>query len=970
VDSTGRKNGTLIGTASGGATAKVGDAACDFDGDSDYIQVNLADTGDKNMTICMWWNPDTLSTYHYLATQNECHGANGDFCMRVGSNDNYYIEHHVTITAGDLAINVALAATDWNIGKYQAMCTVLNQTGTALSLRAYINATLAGTDTSAGDKANWVVEDIAAEVDTNGRFSNSQLDEICIWNSSLTSTEIAEYYTGVRCDGVVVAAVINNTKPNITISYPSDRSYINNNSKYPFKINGTTAVQKNSTHGNQTSAIIHFTFDTTNPVLVTNIDNNGSLANPHANFTFEINATDNYQIWSFNVTTPEGFEFIKTEANTSKYIYNGSINVSDYGIGMHNLTAWTCDSHTGKYIKDYTTTKDIANLKLIYDTGDNNIGIKLKDATTTLNDFDTFKKIDRYVFWFDFDGVEDGTLHTYTFKIDADDLKYVSGSSYDGHFISQNNWVDFEFGDDNAIYTVKETQPNKYEVEIKTTKTYLEFESVGDLNCISRTWNYYIFNYTASYSATVLETSTDFIVLEMTFEDMSIVGNGTLNYMGVSYNTTNISSTNQLNLTINFTIPSIPQSSLNVSFLWNLNLNGSLLQTINFTQEISRIQIARCGALTNTNTLNISVYDEDNPTTKLNSEIDVTFNVWTNDSTNLVNFTFELNGSDTYDLCIYPNTSINVNSEMVYNVSGGFTQRWWLRSARLTQNISLLSLYDFDYTTGIDELRGTLRDINFDYFNGIYTEMQRFYTGENVWRTVQKDRSDDYGQILFNIIEGTQDYRFKFFDDTTNIDNTGVVKFLCDTNNICEVTFMVERIVTVTEPELLIYAGYDNVTEIFQLNFSDSTGLTSSVRLRMTKETGVSSTAICDTTISASSGTINCDTTGYNGYLKAQIYKSSSDELPFKIINIHKLVSKLFQQAGIGKLEAGLWTTGIVSTLVGLGAMIHPVMALIIYIFSLFAVFSLGLLNFATITFISALGAMAVIIAIIIRRER
>lgn len=852
------------------------------------------------------------------------------------------------------------------------------------------------------------------------------ISEFCIFNKSLSTDYIRDNLMnfssdkgkGIPCGNITAGVavpppspIINNTLPNITIDYPTNFSIIDNSSKFPLMINGTVTIQNssiynitinntnfhndgnntlfnftfngtfaegeyhinltaNSTDGNETHEILIFTVDVTLPSLdASTFSGNHTLHYAHENITFQFNYSDNNQLFSINISTPEGDLFNITGLNGTSYIFNGSINASTYGIGRKNITTEFCDAHTAKKIGKWKYKKRW-DKKIQFDNG-LLIG---PESVWGWQDVEVKKLKDSYIF----------TYYSRTFMVGATKRFIVEGEKsvfiygnqgdYKGWVIVDNKrWVDHNLKNQpNAEYNIIRINEKKVIIEISNLYgTKLQFESAGDLNCVKENLHYYVFNYTATFSTKVIETTVDLINLQIDFKDIVLDGNGTLNYNGIDFNVSNFTSSNQLNLTINFTIPQVSHNTSNATFFWTFELNTSRFITINFTQLVNRVQLALCGSLTDVSTLNITSLNEQSPTSLLEASIQATFTTWTNDSDVTLNFTFDLQGATNYSICIFPNTTITTNAKIFYNTSGGFRERWFLRNAKLTENVSLLNLYNFNSQTDIDELRGILRDSNFDFFPSIYTELQRYYPAENIWRAVQMDQSDDFGNVLFHIIEGTQDYRLNFIRDTTIIDKTNTLKFLCDTDDICDVTFLVDDSTTITKADLQIQTAYDNETQIFQLNFTDTSGLTNSVRLRLTKVSGVRTQEICDTTLTASSGTISCDTTGYDGNLIAQIYESRSPETPFLIIHIAKLIAdKLFEMSGIGKNEAGLWAAGISITLMVAGSLLGPIGTIAAYIFSLIVINLLGIFNFVTISFITLMAVMAFAIALILSKRR
>ena len=461
------------------------------------------------------------------------------------------------------------------------------------------------------------------------------------------------------------------------------------------------------------------------------------------------------------------------------------------------------------------------------------------------------------------------------------------------------------------------------------------------------------------------------MILRLDFKEITITANGTINYDGINSGISNQSTTTQINFTIDLAAPTISNNESNITFFWNYILNNQSFITINYTQLIRRLRLTKCTAATDIRTLNISIFNEELTTEYLEASVDVVFNVWTNNSNNLVNFTFNFDGETNYSICLIPNTSINVNAQIFYNTTGGFDQKWFLSAARLTTNTSLLNLYNFKSTTGIDQLGGVLRDSNFNFFPNVITELQRYYPSTDTWRYVQMDKSGETGNVLFNIIEGTQDYRLNFIKKGSLIDNTNPIKFFCDTNNICDVTFSIDDSSIRTATAFSFQFAYNNNTQMIQLNFTDTTGLTNGARLIVTNQRPTTTVTICDTTVSASSGIINCNTSGYAGILNVELFRSASPLVVWWSRVIEKITLRLFDLDGIGRNEAGLWATGISTTFILGGTMVGGGLGgIIAYIFSIFVIFMLQIQNFVTISFITLVVVIATVMAILLRRGR
>ena len=805
--------------------------------------------------------------------------------------------------------------------------------------------------------------------------------------------------------------IINNTIPIITISYPSaNNTVINNNTMFPLIINGTVSIQNgtianltinstnfknfgnasffnftmngtlpegnyifnisvNSTAGNRSSAIITFTYDITTPNLASSINNNRSLIYAYQNLTFQINYSDNFRVYSFNVSTPEGFLFNISGINTTNYIYNGSINVSTYGIGRHNITTEVCDAHTKNKIDKWDYIRYETSKKIKFNFG--NAYLSIEPENPNLIEYsDTIKLTDRYIFRF---VKKDKIMKDYSFIVSSSEKIDILGQDkyYKGWLVipKLKKWVDFNLKNNpNAEYEIIRIDDYNIKISVSNIQNDIfEFESAGDLNCVSNQIIYYIFNYTASFSASAIETTIENFKLIIDFKDISLKGNGSLNYSNVIYNLTNLTSINQLNLTLNLNIPQISGNESNASFFWNFILNDSSFRTINYSQLITRIRLIVCGS-GDIPTLNISIFNEQSTTNYLEASIDSIFSVWTNNSGNTLNFTFHFEGNTNYSICIYPNTTINTNAFLVYNTSGGFTQRWYLKNAKLTNNVSILYIYNFDTQTGISTLKGIVRSQSFDVFPSIISKMQRRYVAENLWRTIQMDESDQFGLTLFHVIEETTEYRLVFEKDGAEYDRTNNIKFKC-TGSLCSLDFVIINRTRSLSAALGLAYAYDNNSQMFQLNFSDANGLTSSVRLRITQDLANQSINVCDTTLSSSSGTINCNTTGYTGTLTVRIYSSGSPEIAKIAFQIFKrTIQQLYEL--IDKKETLFWAMGISTTLTIAGFLFTPIAGIILYIVSLLGVSFLGIANFVSITFVSIMAVLGITLAILLKRRQ
>ncbi len=182
-DSLGTNNGTISG-ATVNQTGKI-NKAYDFDGVDDYILMdNNADLGNPftEISISGWIYPNSAvlcgSMYNIRYSSYVTYLGyleSGLFGFSVGGD----VTDRVTISTGDLTLN------SWNyvVGTYN---------GTTMKI--YVNGVLKNTRTVSATIRSSGTVNIGRDPAVSGRNFDGKIDEVGIWNRSLTSIEISEIY--------------------------------------------------------------------------------------------------------------------------------------------------------------------------------------------------------------------------------------------------------------------------------------------------------------------------------------------------------------------------------------------------------------------------------------------------------------------------------------------------------------------------------------------------------------------------------------------------------------------------------------------------------------------------------------------------------------------------------------------------------------------------------------------------------
>lgn len=380
------------------------------------------------------------------------------------------------------------------------------------------------------------------------------------------------------------------------------------------------------------------------------------------------------------------------------------------------------------------------------------------------------------------------------------------------------------------------------------------------------------------------------------------------------------------------------------------------------------INITNCSSGNISITLNI--FNEEIPTNQLISNLEIFFDYWSSPLyKNNKSFTF--NGSNKYNFCHVPSDyKIYSDIYIKYSVTGGFTHRYYMLNQSLT-NITLnVSIYNFDTTTGISDLRGIARyETTYSYYPNIIAKMQRRYVGEGIWRTVQMDKSDDFGAVHFKIKEDTTDYKFIFVDENNNIiKTTNSVKFSCDTA-LCEVTFLLNPFVTIAgaATELTVNVSFNNATGIITVIFNDPTGNTQNIRTVVTKR----DLTLCDVIQSGSSGTYTCDISGHTGDILVRIFSTASPERAIVTKWFHSTYQKLGNvlKNKFGEGEGSFWALAIITTITFAAAVIGVITGLMAFVFSIIIIYYLGIFTVINLLFVMLVIIGGIVIGLMIRRK-
>ena len=367
----------------------------------------------------------------------------------------------------------------------------------------------------------------------------------------------------------------------------------------------------------------------------------------------------------------------------------------------------------------------------------------------------------------------------------------------------------------------------------------------------------------------------------------------------------------------------------------------------------------------NTFAFGMSIFDEDNPPANLVSEAEVEFNYYAGSSPNITNYYADLSGADTYAFNITTNEStIRGDLYIKYKSTNGFWHRYILVNTTFNTTAGYnFTLYNFNTTTDISDLKITSRQIsNYQFYPDVIAKLQRRYTSEGVWRTVQMSQSGDFGVLFFNIREESTDYRIIFTDLNNNIlKTTDSLKFIC-TDGICELTTLLDPYsATTASANIIANYIYDNSSNLVNFSWSDADGDTVTVRMRSRQDTVTGALYTCDATQVAASGFYSCNVTGRSGAMEITIIANGE-------IILNDWLDLTSTQLGdeLDPKEGAFWSAIIIMVCVTFG-IFSPVGAVITMMIGLIAIYALGIFAPLTVTFMIIATVISIAIGFKVR---
>ena len=649
-DNVGSNDGIVVGATYNMTGGYDNFGAYNFDGSDDYIlSNNVIDVSEFNeITLSVWvkYNePIRLSNTNII----DWEGSDDFGFYSRGSSSNELRFIYRNNTEEGSRVSIFSLDTKINQNEWTLITGTINIAEDTVSI--YLNGELFTTNEFKGTGFSTTQLNRKMVIGARGSKTsnfNGSIDEVMIFNKSLSATEVLNLY--------------NQTRKNFSAGtdIPINFSQTVDNEG----ILGYT-IDCNDNNSNVTSTEFSYYIDITPPLFLENSFVNNSIYFDR-NLTGQFNFSDNILLHSINVTIDNNTIFLETPIAASTYELYLNYSISNLTLGRHILGITIADGHTATVLGgDYNVKDGIFNNYLkytFYDYG--NIKTKLKDSSW----FDTWKSIkleDRYIQILK----PANPSSTIILVEEASKPIYIlnkEGVYNNNWIVTGNHWKDYVLKNEpDAVVSIKRIDDYNVEVTISGIKNIeeLEFESVGDLNVVTKEWEFYNANMTETFEQPIFSKKSTDYNLFVDFGRLEFNITGLVPEAMLQLNDTNKSATlDKFNTTsASFSVSRIPpevNNFLNITHQWFFNLTnlttGHLI-TNETNQTVYNVQLGVCEDPLVHNAINFTYFDE---ITDDNITADNAYQVKIFDGTFYYNQTGSFSGNTTDYFCTNINPSI------------------------------------------------------------------------------------------------------------------------------------------------------------------------------------------------------------------------------------------------------------------------------------------------------------------------
>jgi hypothetical protein len=375
-----------------------------------------------------------------------------------------------------------------------------------------------------------------------------------------------------------------------------------------------------------------------------------------------------------------------------------------------------------------------------------------------------------------------------------------------------------------------------------------------------------------NYSQTTIEGASETFNINVSIANISL-SYATLNYNNTFYNGS-LSHTGY-----NYTavkIVSIPDISLqtNLTFNWTFYLaDGTSFSSESHNQTVSNMTLDDC--TTNTITIvNYTLVDEDNQTmlggTGFNTQIEIDLDIYSKGTGDVIaSFSNTSSKVNPTRVCInnpLSNTQYELYSSVVYSSNDRAIEHHYLQNYTLTNTTTHqnITLYDLNSSKSTSFLV-SYQDSNFLPVSDALINIQREYTGEGVFKSVEIGKTDSDGQAVLHMIRDDVVYTIVVSKYGQTLDTFSNIVAWCDDAVIGNCKINLNQFGEGTDTRewrdyknLNYDLNFNKNARTITLTFNTVDGGTETVSLNATKFDMWDNETVCSDSLTTSSGTLTC----------------------------------------------------------------------------------------------------------------
>lgn len=445
----------------------------------------------------------------------------------------------------------------------------------------------------------------------------------------------------------------------------------------------------------------HVLVDTINPMIITNFNNNS--IHLIDNLTAQFNFSDERDLYSWNISIDGSPHAGDTNVNYNFYSYNFTVDPETYTPGLHSLTARVADGHTSNKIGKYKIDQPFLSWdEITYNVDDKGNSITIKPESTNWFDvFTTEKKKDRYSFTYtpsnkNSPKYKNGQL---SFIVTSTQPMQIRNNplvkDVRTWIITGNNWVDFVIvNDTEAISRYRRIDPYTIKVDVSNIKdpSKVTFNSIGELNIVTKEYTFYTLNTTSVFGASVPEQSDVNFSFEVEIGDSPVDVtdiSAEFFYNGTSQIVSSTSTSTTIEFTSDLTTPDINEDT-NFTVLWNVSYDN-VTHSDSELQLVQNIGLRYCNETNDTAAVRFNILDEEN--NLLIPEVDLNLHISFANMFTDVQFGFNFSGNNSYEICLDPpSASYTINAVMEFEADAYAHRKYYLFDTELdnvTENVTL-----------------------------------------------------------------------------------------------------------------------------------------------------------------------------------------------------------------------------------------------------------------------------------------